>query len=362
MSSSPSVGKLAMPDSASAERTGAEPSLRGDVPRQAFEDLALLAATLCGTPLAMLWLPGHARPWIVADLGIPAGCVAQARAVCERLASHASDSLRVVDDLALDRRDAPQADDDALRFQAGAALHDREGNALGVLGVFDRQPRMLGERQRAGLAALARQASYLFELYRYTDEQRRLLDEREALARRLEHDRADLQRRHDDLEHSASHDALTGLFNRAALGRLLDDPEGPRLQGAPFVLVLLDIDHFKQVNDRYGHLLGDRALRAVADVINASIREGDFAVRYGGEEFLIVLPDTRLDAGFDVAERIRLRVMAATLPFPLTASIGLASGQPGQDPPEAVFDRADQALYRAKTAGRNRIVADDTPR
>ena len=358
MSSFPPVGQLAMPDSASAERS-ADPALRGEVPRQAFEDLALLAATLCGTPLAVLWLPGHARPWIVADLGIPAESVAQARVLCEQAAGHSGGGLRVVDDLALDRR-SPQGG--GLRFHAGATLHDREGHRLGVLGVFDRQPRMLGERQREGLAALARQAGYLFELHRYTDEQRRLLDEREALARRLEHDRADLQRRHDDLEHSASHDALTGLFNRAALGRLLDDPDGARLHGAPFVLVLLDIDHFKQVNDRYGHLLGDRALRAVADAINASIREGDFAVRYGGEEFLIVLPDTRLDAGFDVAERIRLRVMAATLPFPLTASIGLASGQPGQDQPEAVFDRADQALYRAKTAGRNRIVADDTPR
>ena len=360
MTSFPPVGQFAMPDSASAERPGGDPALRGDVPRQAFEDLALLAATLCGTPLALLWLPGHARPWVVADLGIPAESVAQARVLCEQLAAHADGGLHVVDDLALDRRAVALGG--GLRFQAGACLHDREGNPFGVLGVFDRQPRMLGERQREGLAALARQAGYLFELHRYTGEQQRLLDEREALARRLEHDRADLQRRHDDLAHSASHDALTGLFNRAALGRLLDDAEGPRLHGAPYVLVLLDIDHFKQVNDRYGHLLGDRALRAVADAINASIREGDFAVRYGGEEFLIVLPDTRLDAGFDVAERIRLRVMAATLPFPLTASIGLASGQPGQDPPEAVFDRADQALYRAKTAGRNRIVADDTPR
>ena len=135
-----------------------------------------------------------------------------------------------------------------------------------------------------------------------------------------------------------------------------------RLHGAPYVLAVVDIDHFKQVNDRHGHLLGDRALRAVADAISDSIRTGDVAVRYGGEEFLVVLPDTRLDAGFDVAERIRARVKDSALPFPLTASIGIAAGHPDEDAPEAVFERADQALYRAKTGGRNRVIADDTPR
>jgi diguanylate cyclase (GGDEF)-like protein len=125
---------------------------------------------------------------------------------------------------------------------------------------------------------------------------------------------------------------------------------------------VVDIDHFKQVNDRHGHLLGDRALRAVADAISDSIRAGDVAIRYGGEEFLVVLPQTRLDAGFDVAERIRERVVATKIPFPIAVSIGIAAGHPDEDRPEAVFERADQALYRAKTGGRNRVIADDTPR
>jgi diguanylate cyclase (GGDEF)-like protein len=356
MSSFPSNGKPAVPGSACADAG------RDDVPRGAFEDLARLAATLCGTPAALLCLPAQPRPVVVADAGVPPEVMAGARELCERIPRPVDGQPRVIDDLLLDRRYADDARRSGLRFHACAPLQDRDGQTFGMLSVVDTQPRMLGERQRDGLATLARQAGYLYELHRYTGEQRRLLDEREAFARRLEHDRADLQRRHDDLARTAAHDPLTGLFNRAALGSLLDDPDGPQLHGAAYVLVLVDIDHFKQVNDRYGHLLGDRALRAVADAINASIREGDFAVRYGGEEFLVVLPDTRLDAGFDVAERIRLRVMAVTLPFPLTASIGIAAGHPGQDTAQAVFDRADQALYRAKTAGRNRIVADDTPR
>ena len=83
-----------------------------------------------------------------------------------------------------------------------------------------------------------------------------------------------------------------------------------QLQKAPYTLMLLDVDHFKDVNDRHGHLLGDRALRAVADAVAASIRARDMAVRYGGEEFLILLPDTRLASAAQVAERIRQRLVA----------------------------------------------------
>jgi diguanylate cyclase (GGDEF)-like protein len=86
------------------------------------------------------------------------------------------------------------------------------------------------------------------------------------------------------------------------------------------------------------------------------------AVRFGGEEFLLILPGTRLAGAMEVAERIRQAVEQVALPFALSVSIGLAPGDPGVDDPEAVFARADQALYRAKSGGRNRVVADDTPR
>ena len=92
------------------------------------------------------------------------------------------------------------------------------------------------------------------------------------------------------------------------------------------------------------------------------MRSSDLVVRYGGEELLVVLPHTRLDGAAEVAERIRRRVTrVSSLPFALTVSLGVAAGDPARDQPEQVFERADQALYRAKTGGRDRVVVDDSP-
>ncbi|MCI4567578.1 sensor domain-containing diguanylate cyclase [Lysobacter sp. CFH 32150] len=333
-------------------------------PEQAFDDIVRLAATLCDVPSAAISLIDHERVWFKAQIGIDQAEVPRAQSLCGQVVDSPRRTL-VVHDLLDDPNYAKRRriGGQPPRFYAGVPLLSPEGHALGVVCVMDVKPRVLTPRQLEALDLLARQTQHLLELRRYGLEQRRLLSEREASARRAEHARDDLQRRHDDLRYTASHDALTGLLNRVALAELHDDPESTqRLHGAPYVMALLDIDHFKQVNDRYGHLLGDRALCAVAHAITTSIRGGDIAVRYGGEEFLVVLPNTRLDGGAEVAERIRLQVLAAELPFELTVSIGIADGMPEQDTPESVFDRADQALYRAKAGGRNRIIADDTPR
>ena len=248
-----------------------------------------------------------------------------------------------------------------LRFYAGMPLLSPDGYPLGVLCVMDVKPRQLTAQQRAGLKVLARQTQHLFELRRYALEQRRLLSEREAFTQRLEHARAELEQRHEKLQQSAGRDQLTGLLNRTALAQLRESPKAmQKLESAAYSLALLDVDHFKQVNDRHGHLLGDRALRAVADAVRASVREGDIAVRYGGEEFLIVLPGTGLSGAYEVAHRVRERVAAASLPFALTVSVGIAAGDPLRDRPEQVFDRADQALYQAKANGRDRVVVDET--
>ena len=333
-------------------------------PEQAFEDIVRLAATVCDAPAAAISLIDHERVWFKAQLGLDQPQVPRAQSLCGHVIDEPQRTL-VVHDLASDPHYAKRRriGGQPPRFYAGVPLLSPEGHALGVVCVMDLVPRTLTSRQLEALELLARQTRHLLELRRYGLEQRRLLSEREAVVRLAEHARDDLQRRHDDLQYVASHDALTGLLNRAALVELQHDPNSAqRLHGAPYVMALLDIDHFKQVNDRHGHLLGDRALCAVAHAITTSVRGGDIAVRYGGEEFLMVLPNTRLDGGAEVAERIRRQVLAAELPFPLTVSIGIADGMPEQDTPEGVFDRADQALYRAKAGGRNRIVADDTPR
>lgn len=334
------------------------------VPEQAYDDIVRLAVTLCDVPAAAISLIDHDRQWFKAQIGLDARQTARSDAICER-AIRQPDRVLVIEDLQA-QTDVPRPtlriDGDPLRFYAGVPLLSPDGQALGTVCVLDNKPRTLTTAQIEGLEVLARQTQHLLELRRYALEQRRLLSEREAFAQRLEDARADLQRRNDLLQHSATHDALTGLLNRAALAQLRENPDAMRqLQKAPYTLMLLDVDHFKEVNDRHGHLLGDRALRAVADAVAASIREHDVAVRYGGEEFLILLPETRLAAAVQVAERIRQRIALAPLPFSLTVSIGLAAGEPTRDWSEQVFDRADQALYKAKSTGRNRVVVDDTP-
>ena len=333
-------------------------------PEQAFDDIVRLAATLCAVPAAAITLIDRDRLWFKAQIGLDQLELPRARSLCAH-AIDAPDRTLVVEDLAADRTFARRRRLGGMppRFYAGVPLLSPEGHPLGVVCVMDEVPRTLAPPQLEALELLARQTRHLLELRRHVLEQRRLAAESVAFAAHLQSTREDLQRRHDDLRREANLDALTGLLNRAALAQLQGDPDAmARLHGAPYVLALLDIDHFKQVNDRYGHLLGDRALRAVADAVSATLRSEDVAVRYGGEEFLLVLPNTRLDAGAEVAERIRGAVLAMALPFALTVSIGIADGEPDLDTPEGVFDRADQALYRAKAGGRNRIAVDDTPR
>jgi diguanylate cyclase (GGDEF)-like protein len=157
-------------------------------------------------------------------------------------------------------------------------------------------------------------------------------------------------------------DGLTGLYNRAwlndVLPRLIATAQGTR---APLSLILLDLDHFKQFNDRHGHLQGDQALRTAASVLAGALRPSDFAVRYGGEELMVILPDTAGAVAAGVAERLceRLRETVVfddmRLPLPhVTASFGVASLDAGQDD-HALIAAADGALYRAKAAGRDRV-------
>jgi len=329
-----------------------------------YDDLALLAATLCDTPASAICLLDRGRPWAKGRFGEDFLYSPRAMAI-NRLALDTPAQMLVIEDVARDprlRATAVRIDQAPLRFYAGMPLPGPDGYPLGILCVMDIKPRQLTARQCAGLEALARQIQQLSALRRHGLDLEQRLREGHASSLQPEQARAELEQRHQTLQRTAERDQLTGLLNRTALAQLRDNPRAmQKLESAPYSLALLDVDHFKQVNDRHGHLLGDRALRVVADAVTASIRVGDLAVRYGGEEFLIVLPGTGLTAAFEVAHRIRERVAASSLPFPLTVSAGIAAGDPARDRPEQVFDRADQALYQAKAAGRDRVIADDTP-
>ncbi len=161
-----------------------------------------------------------------------------------------------------------------------------------------------------------------------------------------------------ELERLSVTDGLTGLYNRRHLMSSLDqEVRRVKRQGGTFALLMMDIDHFKRFNDTHGHQAGDEALVGVAGAIHGSLREVDWAARYGGEELVAVLPDTGLDGAVEVAERIRSRLAEAEFSGEkITLSIGVAAFPDCGETPEALIASADAALYQAKREGRDRVV------
>ncbi|MBN9555376.1 MAG: PleD family two-component system response regulator [Alphaproteobacteria bacterium] len=161
-------------------------------------------------------------------------------------------------------------------------------------------------------------------------------------------------------------DQLTGLHNRRYMSRHLDNlVAGAQKNGKPIAFVIMDIDYFKAVNDTYGHDIGDEVLKEFASRIAANVRGIDLACRYGGEEFVVVMPDTDVDFAYSVSERLRhsiettpFRISRAPNALNLTISIGIAGLEGAHDSADALLHRADQALYSAKKTGRNKVVAD----
>jgi two-component system, cell cycle response regulator len=161
-------------------------------------------------------------------------------------------------------------------------------------------------------------------------------------------------------------DQLTGLHNRRYMSRHLDNlMQQVKKNGKPVSFVIMDIDFFKRVNDTHGHDIGDEVLREFARRIAANIRGIDMGCRFGGEEFVVVMPDTDIDFARTVAERLRRHIETTPVPISrppgelaVTVSIGIACSEGVNDTAEALLHRADQALYRAKRSGRNQVVCD----
>jgi diguanylate cyclase len=155
-------------------------------------------------------------------------------------------------------------------------------------------------------------------------------------------------------------DPLTGLPNRAAWSeRLAHEVAQWQTHGNPLLIAMLDLDHFKRINDGYGHLAGDKVLKIIAAQLTKHLRPDDFVARFGGEEFVLLIPNTPLPAGLQLLEKLRAAIEACPFhfkgePVTLTASIGVAPFALGERS-EQVLKRADEALYRAKHKGRNTI-------
>lgn len=198
----------------------------------------------------------------------------------------------------------------------------------------------------------------------------RPLDPNELVARALTQVRR--KRYNDRLRNSvrqtielAVTDGLTGLHNRRYLDTHLRTLFArAKVRGRPLTICITDIDRFKQVNDVYGHDAGDEVLKEFAGRIRSMVRGADLACRFGGEEFVVVMPDTPAEVAATVAERLRgmiearpFQLRSGETPLMLTASMGIATIGPGVETPEQLLKQADRALYEAKNSGRNRVVA-----
>ncbi|MDR3438320.1 GGDEF domain-containing protein [Telmatospirillum sp.] len=171
------------------------------------------------------------------------------------------------------------------------------------------------------------------------------------------------QRLQEEINDQARHDALTGAFNRRAFDDFVNrEWSRAARHGAPLSVLSLDIDRFKKFNDRHGHQTGDAALVQVSNAARTALRSSDIWCRYGGEEFVAVLPDTTIEQAVEVAERLRASVEKTKIVTPsgllnVSVSIGVAERSSAQSHWTEVLVASDAALYRAKAAGRNRVVA-----
>lgn len=245
-------------------------------------------------------------------------------------------------------REMTNGDETAVRFAPGTILST--GSALSP------------EERRA--------ISDILEAVREVDAREARISELEARVTTLARENLELAVKNSMLYEVSARDALTGLYNRSFVIEKIESEINRSLRhGSPMTLLMLDIDHFKIVNDTFGHTTGDQVLQVVARLLKESCRVYDVPGRYGGEEFCVLLPETTLHSTPNVAERIRHRLETTQMEVPgasslvVTASIGIAGmDADSSDPvlsPAALIDHADRALYSAKHRGRNCVSVWD---
>ena len=226
------------------------------------------------------------------------------------------------------------------------------GTAMGLTPYLLHQPLTVNDAAHAMLLVMVLLACMVVSL-RLNTLRHRLQEQRKALSRALDEHRT-----------LASRDALTGLLNRRSMLELLELEQRRCTRGhRRMALALLDIDHFKRINDTYGHAVGDRALQTFAHTVRHTVRGGDVLARWGGEEFVLLLSDVDTNAAHNLLQRIGQAVSQAVVPdappeLRMTVSTGLTIHLPGEST-ETTLERADQALYRAKHQGRNCVVLAD---
>ena len=250
---------------------------------------------------------------------------------------------------------APFAQEPGLHAAFGFPVRIKD-QVLGVLELFRRDETAPDEELLRTMEAVGGQIGQY-------DVRRRAEAELAEAHARLAQQHVALEDANRRLAELAVTDALTGIANHRAFRQRLDAFVSEAARGRSFALVLVDIDHFKRVNDTHGHPAGDQVLRGVAETLRDGIRKTDFAARYGGEEFTVLLADVEEEQAAEIAEILRKRVGGLASPFGrVTASFGVAVSRIGRNSAEALITAADGALLRAKKRGRNRVERAAPPK
>jgi diguanylate cyclase (GGDEF)-like protein len=327
------------------------------LPEQCFDDISQLASEICGTPIALVSFVDSDRQWFKSRKGFETTESSRDIAFCAHTILE-TDVLVVPDA----RNDIRFADNPlvthapALRFYAGAPLVTPGGHALGTLCVLDRNERTITPAQIDALRALSRQVMAQLDLRVHVAAQKRLQAELRAHQQRLEELNV-------HLEAASLTDDVTGFHNTRFLHQHLDRLlVTAKQEQMPLSLAFFDMDQFKTVVDTHGHLLGARVLREVAEAIDQDLDPRDRIVRYGGDEFVVILPNQDTDAALAKVERMKERISATSfLPgdgigLRVTASFGVATFPDDASSKVQLLAQADQSLFRSKTLGRNRVT------
>lgn len=299
-------------------------------PEEPFENVVALVRAVLGVPMAAVSLIDEDRQWFKARVGLEATETARDISFCTHTIQQRE--ALVIPDATKDRRFAANplvVGDPNIRSYAGIPLRTTDGYNIGSLCAIDTKTR---EFTQGELDMLAKFANIVV---------------------------ADLE-----LRRIAGKDQLTGaLTRRGFIERVEQEISRHRRYGRPASLAMIDIDHFKAINDRHGHPAGDAVLREVARLLRVEARPNDLLGRLGGEEFGMLMPETDAQAGYLAAERLRKAIAAAHveaapgLQVRMTASFGVSELSPAFTHPESWFAAGDVLLYAAKRQGRNRCIA-----
>ena len=312
---------------------------------ESFDRLTRLAARVMRAPIALLSVLGEDRSWFKSRYGLQVNEVAHDDGVISTVLD-APGPLVVADALADPRlaRSGLVVHAPFVRFVAGTAVRAPDGAKIGALCVADTEPR----------TGAADDLPYLRDLA--------AVAEGELHRRQLTFAQGDMIRELGEARRRSMVDPLTRVWNRAGLDAILArEGAAARAHGPPLSVAMIDLDHFKDVNDRFGHGVGDIVLAEVARRLRVAARPADSVARFGGEEFVVVLPDCDEAGARAVAERLRRRVgdspivVGQAARIPVTCSVGVATLQ-ADETSDVMLTRADIALYDAKSDGRDRVV------